>query len=278
MKLTSVELHPDGSPAFCALSFRDPSRLNPYNVKGMSGLDADDIVPSFYGVPGTTAFYNMMLAKRTVVAKVELNPRYNLGEDPSFLRDELYKMIASSRTGLVHIHFKNDDELIATISGFITKLEAAHFQSTPEVLITIACTEPMLKAPNEVSLDVVTLDPSLTTIIDDVSTAPHGFKFQVTFTGDLASFVISDPGDADWEFEIIPLNGFDTGDELYYSSEYNNKYLYIVRGGSIIHLADVITMGSHWPVMFPGENNLSIENGTSIDWESISYFPTFWGV
>jgi hypothetical protein len=278
MRVTSVELHADGSSAFVALSFRDPTRLNPYNVKGITGLDADEIVPRFYGTPGTTAFYNMMLGKRTVVARIELNPRYQLGETPSSLRDVLYKMIASSRKGLIHLHFLNDAVVEAQISGIVRKVEVDHFTSTPEVQITIECTEPMLKAPDEVSLNVVGLDPSSTNIEDLVSTAPHGFKFAITFTADTPSFLMEDPADPDWSFEVTPATGFDVGDVLYYSSEYNDKYLYIIRGGNTIHLADVIVANSVWPVMFPGANEFTIADGVNMDWTSITYYPTFWGV
>lgn len=278
MKLTSVELHADGSSAVVELSFRDPSRQNPFNVKAITGLDADEIVPRFYGTPGSTAFYNMMLGKRTIVARIELNPRYELGESPSSLRDTIYKMIASSRKGLIHVHFKLDETVVAQISGFVVKAEAPQFEKLSEVQLTIECTEPMLKAPYEVSLDVIALDPSLTNVEDLISTAPHGFRFQAAFTADLDEFRMTDPGDPDWEFRVVPLDGFTNGDVLHYSSEYNNKYLYVVRGGVTIHLADVIIAGSVWPMMFPGDNVLSLDNGPSYDWLYISYYPTFWGV
>jgi hypothetical protein len=278
MKLTSIELHPDGSSESYELSFRDPRRENAYNVKGIDGLDADEIVPRFYGTPGSTAFYNLVMVNRTIAALIELNPRYELNESPASLRDNLYKMIASSRTGLVHIWFKEGTTVVATISGYVTKLEAPQFSQTPEAKITIDCIEPMLKAPDPVSLNVVGLDPSLTVIQDDISTAPHGFKFQISVDIDVSSLLIEDPDDSSWGFEVTPVTGFDIGDVIHYSSEYNDKYLYVVRGGNIIHLADVIVAGSVWPVLFPGENKFTVANGANLDWDSISYYPTFWGV
>lgn len=277
MKITSVELHPEGSSAVCVLSLRDPTRSNPYNVKGITGLDADEIIPRFYGVPGATAFYNMILAKRTVTARIELNPRYNLNETPASLRDELYKLIGASRKGLVHLEFKNVDEVVAKLSGFITKSEASLFTKIPEVQFTINCPEPMLKAPNPVSLSVVGLDPTNTTIEDELSTAPHGFTFAIGVTVGIDALVIGDPDD-DWSFEVVPAGGFLTGDVIYFSSEFNNKYLYMIRAGNIVHLADVLLAGSVWPIMFPGQTNLSCLDGPSLDWLDISYYPTYWGV
>lgn len=279
MRITSVELHPDGSSAVCELSFRDPSQQNSYNVKGITGLDAEEIIPRFYGKPGSSSFYDLVLTKRNIMALIELNPNYSANETPGSLRDDLYKMIATSRKGLIDIWFKDGEDVVATISGYITRTEAAHFTTAPVVQLSIACTQPMLKAPDAVSMPVIALDPSLTTIVDDISTAPHGFKFELLFTAGVASITMSDPGDPDWSFGIIPwASGFLAGDVLYYSSEYNDKYLYIMRAGVKIYLADVIVSGSIWPIMFPGVNNLAITDGPSLDWQSITYHPTFWGV
>jgi hypothetical protein len=278
MKLTSVEFHPDGSSDVMELSFRDPGRDLPYNVKAINGLDADEIVSQFYGAPGTVSFFNMVMVKRTVVALMELNPDYAASESPASLRDRVYKMIAASRKGLVHIWFKNEDTVVATISGYFGKVEAPLFTDTPEIQLTIACDEPLLKAPDLVSIPVIALDPTLTVITDDISTAPHGFKFEMSFSAPVASFIMSDPDDDDWEFVVTPSGGFLIGDVLYYSSEYNDKYIYIVRGGNTIQVADVIQMSSVWPVIYPGENKFAISSGASMDWDEITYYPTFWGV
>lgn len=279
MKITSVEFHPDGSSDVMELSFRDPGRELPYNVKGIEGLDADEIVSQFYGAPGTVSFFNMVMVKRTVVALLELNPDYAANETPSSLRDRIYKMISSSRKGLIHLWFKNEDTVVATISGYFNKVEAPLFTKTPEVQVTIACDEPMLKAPNEVSLTVVGLDPTLTVITDDISTSPHGFRFEMSFDSPVASFVMADPDDDDWEFVVTPVGGFLADDVLHYSSEYNNKYLYVVRAGNTIQLADVLEAGSVWPMIFPNrENKFAVSSGTSMDWDAIKYYPTFWGV
>lgn len=279
MKITSVEFHPDGSDAVCVLSFRDPTRQNPYNVKGITGLDADEIIPRFYGISGATAFYNLMLVKRTIVAFIELNPDYSLNQSPSSLRDDLYKMIASSRKGTIDIWFKNGDEVIASISGRFIKFEAGHFNKLSEVQMTVKCDEPFLKAPDPVSLTVVGLDPSLTIINDPLSTAPHGLKFELGVEAVIASLVFEDPDDDTWSFTITPAGGFLVGDVIHFSNEYNEKYLYMIRAGNTIHLADGIAPGSIWPIIFPArDNKLSVSSGASLDWVAISYYPTYWGV
>lgn len=276
MRVTSVELHPARSTQVCVLSFRDPTRQNPYNVKQIDGLDpADGIVPQFYAAN----FYNLVMIKRDVVIRIELNPQFSLNKTYSDLRDDLYKMIASSRSGLVQVQFKNELGVIAAISGFVTKFEAPTFDKTPEAVITLSAVDPkMLTALVPVNVVVAGLDPANTLITDGLSTAPHGFDFAIAATAAFASLVITDPGDSAWSFGVSPVGGFLDGDVLHFSSNPQSKQIYIVRGGVNIYLADVIAPGSVWPILFPGDNHLAFTNPTHLTWESISYYPTYWGV
>lgn len=278
MRITSIEFHPANSSDVAVLSFRDPGRQNPYNVKTIVGLDADEIVSRYYGISGgsNSSFYNLTLEQRNLVFRIELNARYGQDETPSDLRDRLYKMIASSRTGLIEIQFKNGTDVIAVISGFIQKLEAAHFTKTPEVQITIDCSDPLLKAPDPVNVDVVGLLPSLTVIEDTLSTAPHGFVFSMNFLDAMDSFTITDSSDQ--TFEIEPVGGFLLDDVLYFSSEHNNKQVFLVRGVDTFYLADAIVPGSVWPIIFPGENEFVCATATDLSWDAISYYPTYWGI
>lgn len=128
MKLTSVEIHPDGSSNVLALSFRDPQALNPFNVESITGLDPETIIPKYYGGSGTARFYDMAVLKRQPVIVVKLNPDYSNNETPASLRDMIYKCIASSRTGKVQLQFKNGTTVVAVTSGFVSKVEAPQFE------------------------------------------------------------------------------------------------------------------------------------------------------
>lgn len=277
MKLTSVEIHPEGSSAVAVLSFKDPRRQNPYNVRVIEGLDADTLLPRFYGNAGDQKFYNLALEKRDLRVLVDLNPEFST-QSYSGLRDDLYRMVASSRTGRVQLQFKNDTEVVAVVSGFVKKLEAPTFSKTPQVQISIECVEPMLRAPSATIVDIAGLDPAGTVIEDLLSTAPHGFEFSLNLLGALPSITVSDPTNPVWSFEVTPSGGFLTGDIFHVSSEQNNKFVFIERGANTIHLADVITPGSFWPIMFPGENNFGVDSPTTVTWDAISYYATYWGV
>jgi hypothetical protein len=280
MKLTSMEIHPAGSSDVYVMSFRDPGTQNPYNVISVEGLDVDAIVPKYYGVSANSLdnFYNLSMENRQIVPRVSLNPYYAPGKTYSDLRDDLYKAISSSRTGLIEFWFKNGEDVVAVISGWMLKFESDLFSKSPEIKMTVRLKDPMLKAPVVTNVPVAGLDPALTVITDDVSTAPHGFDFTMTFTGALASVKITDPDDLSWSFEVTPAGGFLNGDVLHFSSQWKNNQLYLVRGGVTIYLGDKITPGSMWPIIFPGDNKFSFSGAAVKNWTTISYFPTFWGV
>lgn len=280
MKVTSVELHPDNSSDAINLSFRDPRSENPYNVKAIVGLDADEIVPRYYGGSGNSKFYNLNPNPKKIVIRISLNPDFAINESFSDLRDEVYKIIASSRTGLLQIQFKNGDTVVAVISGFVTKLEAPLFNKEPEVQITVECDPALLQSPERVSLDVEPLDPELTVIQDSLSTAPHGMIFEVNVLEANDTFIIRDPLDAAWEFGINldSAGGFLEDDHLLFSSEYNNKYLYLVREDNPIYLADLINPNSMWPIIFPGQNVFELADHVKFEWVSIAHYSTYWGV
>lgn len=280
MKITTVEIHPAGSSNVIVLSLRDPARELPYNIKTIIGLDADEIVSRYYGVSGdqNTRFYDLTLEKREPILRIELNPDFSLNQTYSDLRDELYKIISSSRTGLLQLHFKNGFEDVAVLSGFVQKFEASLFTKTPEVQLTLKCPDPWLKAPLPVIMDISGFDPGSTNIVDNVSTAPHGFGFEMEFTGDVDILTINNQDSPGWSFAIAPVGGFLSGDVLHYSSELSERFLFYNRAGLIMHLADVVVPGSIWPILFPGNNYFTFSHADFLNWVQIAHYPTYWGV
>jgi hypothetical protein len=171
----------------------------------------------------------------------------------------------------------NGAAIVAVISGHISKLDTDQFEKDQEVTLVITATdgETLLKAPAAVSVDLEEVTPGSMTLDDQISTAPHGFTMQLVFTDDVSLFRFVDP---DWTFELTPVGGFLEDDILAFSSELNDKYVYVIRGSEVIHLADVITAGSVWPIMFPGANPFVLLASDKFKFLDISYFPTYWGV
>lgn len=281
MRITSVELYSNNRNA-ASFSFRDPGAKNPYIVQGIFGLDADEIVPKFYGLSpdGSNKYYDLALSNREIVIRVALNPNVNLKKSYSDLRDDLYRVIASSRTGTIQLRLNNGLATVAAISGLVTKFEAPHFNETPEVQLTIKCSDSMFRSLEPIEVDFSLLDTS-TTVSDLASTAPHGFSFSIKFNADTPSFVMRDASTPTWLFTVTPgvigaNTGFKNNDELYFSSE-NDKQIYIIRSATTIQLVDKVQIGSIWPMLFPGQNDLEIITG-NFTWNYLSYYPTYWGV
>jgi hypothetical protein len=282
MRVTDVDMYSAKfeEPITFSLAKNDPSAQ--YMVRTILGLDAEEIVPKFYGRGLQTApkYYDFGMKARDIVIRVILNPNFRIDDTYSNIRDDLYRSISADRTGKVVLHFRAGATLVSRIFGFITKFEVPYFVKLPEVQITVRCDDPMFRAINPVHFtpaELPTTNPI--NIPDSISTAPHGFTMQVTFKAASPSLTIQDKSsNPEWIFKVTPSGGFLINDVLYFSSEFSNKYLYIVRGGSTIQLIDKIQPNSIWPIIFPGQNSFYISEIATINWNYLEYYAAYWGV
>lgn len=282
MRLTAVDLYSPNFTETITFGLRPRDTPSVYIIKSMVGLDAEDIIPKFYGFGLQTKpkFYDLSLKPRDVVMRIVLNPRWELDESYSDIRDTLYRAISATRTGMVTLHFKAGATIVAKLSGFISKFEVPYFTQMPEVQLTVTCDDPMLRAINPVifrAADMNTVNPVL--VPDSLSTAPHGFSLKVVFKLNSPAFTIQDvPTNPEWKFKVTPTAGFLVGDALYFSSDYTDKSLYMVRGSTTTHLMDVVEPTSIWPVIFPGSNSFHFPEITAFDWDNLTYYASYWGV
>jgi len=286
MRVTSIALYSDTTEEPITFGLGDADRSTQYVVRAITGLDAEEIIPKFYasGLETGPKYYDFGLKPRDIVMRIVLEPRFQVNESIADARDELYRLISPSRTGLITIQFLSGGTTVAHAKGHVVKFEAVHFAAKPEVQLTIRCDDPMLKAINPVLLGPGELSQSNPVIIpDSISTAPHGFHMHVVFTQSSLTFTIQDKNaDPEWLFQLVPNGGFLVGDELHISSDFAENHLYIDRGGSIIHLVDRLQPGSVWPIVFPGANYfyiLEVSDGVFLfDWIDFEYYPAYWGV
>lgn len=260
--------------------FEGPKPRNPYILRVVDGLDAEQITPQFYGQGevSNANFSSLVLEPREVVMRIGLRPNWRIGETPSMLRSNLQRAIASNRKGTVQLRFFDDEVVVGVLEGFITKFNAPTSTKDTDVFITVKCENPLIRSLDVTSQIVGEVDLSETVIINDpISTAPHGMYLKFTFTGAESNFIIREPGGSpDWIFQID--YAFLSGDQLYISSDDNNKYVYRVRSAVTLHLADKLALGSVWPVMFPMENSYFIDNDESLTLNEWYWYETYWGV
>lgn len=281
MRVTAVEIFSTTleEPISFPLDNSDPTSR--YSVKQILGLDAEEIFAKFDGWSLTSGeFYSMSMQSKEIVMRVALNPRFDLDESYSDIRDELYRAISANRSGLLEIHFRAGATTVARIFGSIKKMEASHFTNQPEVQLTFSCDDPMFRGVTQVVYSSADLGSTVQQIVPDtISTAPHGMDLKITFTGAAAQLTIQDdPTTPTWKFKVTPSGGFLSGDVLYLSSEFSNKYVYMVRSSTTTQLADKISPDSVWPTIFPGSNTFHFLEKANFNWNYIQFYPCFWGV
>lgn len=277
MKVTAVEIVPDGAQNAITLDFKDYRGKQSFNVRAIQGLDAEDIVPRYYPGANLQQFYNQTLSSRNIVFKIGLNPDFSTNTY-SDLRDILYRAIASSRTGLVGVYFWDESEIVATISGFVRKFETAHFEKLQEVQLTLECPNPILKSPDAYFVPALNMDMAEFVISDVRSTAPHGVTFWWIITSPVGALAIASQDGS--EFRTIPqgVAAFQADDVVGMTSDPDNRSIFLIRGTQTIYLADAIVPGSIWPMIFPGDNIFSMENPTHFAFVNCSYYFHYWGV
>ncbi len=280
MKLTSVVLHSLDDLEDAELTLPGTPSQDRFVVRQILGLDAEELIPKFYarGLVSGNSYFEYAMKPRQIVIRVVLNPLYAINESVSDIRDELYRFISSNRPGAVQLQFKSGISIVSVINGLITKFEVGYFSKLPELQITVYCPDAMFRSMTPINYapaDLPTVNP--VQLADSASTAPHGLSFRIEFTVDTPTFTIQDaPSDPDWKFEISPTGGFDIGDELFVSSEFGQKSVY-VDSFAPIYMLDKIDDASVWPVIFPGNNIFYFLPIANFDWIELSYYSAYWG-
>lgn len=301
MLIDNVDLAARNFSRAINLGFRDPGNLLPYQVKSMTGIDADDIINQFVGNPTGDEFGFSIpkLVKREVVLFLGLNPDWKINQTFSDLRDEVYRLVGSCPSGMVWLRFnhgtsEDDSHVKAVLAARISKVEANHFVERPEIQVTITAEDqPMLQAPSVESDDELFAKwveneelpgENAVKLEDLLSTAGHGFEADFTITGSTTTFKMEGRGTLEGlVFEIDGFN-FEEDDRLLLSSRPENRYAYVQRGETVIHVVDKMTENSIWPIMLPGSNFYTYGDeedwGTDslVTWDEARWTPTYWGV
>lgn len=298
MLIDSVSIVAQNTTRALDFRFRDSRNRLPYQVRSITGLDADEILTLYAGRSANNkeAFRYQSRGPRSIVMLLGLNPDWSSGQTFSDLRDAVYRFVGSSPTGLVEIRFNygtsNDNSHVkAVFTGSISKVETNHFVDRPEIQLTIESEEtPMLESLNYLTMTPVwepisdPLGDRAVNLSDEISQAAHGFSTSFTFSGVSDGFKMEGKeGLLGLTFEIVGFT-FQSGDVLNLSSIRSALSLSVDRAGETIHLIDKITAESIWPVVFPGDNYYTwTTNGILgpdgvADMNDVSWKSAFWGI
>lgn len=280
MKIDSIEI--TSGSGLSIVSYLDTrARTDRYVLTGATGLSVDEIQNLGYTatIGNTyTRFQSMAPSKRVMVFKFRLNPKWELMDSYSSLRDHLYKMISGSRDGRVTVAFRLGPVVVAEALGSVAKFENDLFSNNQEVTLTIECQNAIFSSPESVLVDTETMPSGTIQITDSLSTAPHGLYLRGVCVGEpFPYFAIVDEAYT-WMFwlSLSSIGGFIAGDIITISNVGSDKHISLERDGNTYNVAQVLLPSSVWPMIFPGENSF-VHSGT-VDWEEVSYKHTYWGV
>lgn len=285
MRVTDIEIN-SGDTRIMDLNLRSPRPTDKYLVKGVYGLDADEIIPRYYASSledPSTPFLRMGLKDREITIRVALSPNWRIGETYSELRDQIYRGIASSRTGTLQMVFKAGETQVAYTDVSISKFEVPYSTQESEIQITFGCVDPIFRSLTEIKYLPTDFDTSgFLTVADSVSTAPHGLSFELTIGASLTSLIIQDDdANPTWSFTITPASPFLLNDSIYINTEYGSRsVVHSPVGGGTFSLLDRIVPGSVWPTVFPGPNRFYMPalNLGAVTRPEIIYRAAFWGI
>lgn len=304
MKITDIQLCSYNSvgPYEVRANFavKGVNQSQSYIIVNSTGLDPDEIVSSFYE---TDSFgiknYTLRPKKRTVDLMLRLNPNYARGETASSLREYLYKLISFNKKATLELRFMDGLNYVASLFGIITKVQSPMFNQTSEVQLTLECPDSFMYNTTYTDFTPSHVDDSSLYWNDLKSTAPHGFKMDISLLGafgDEGGFYGTGGGTpvtsvlqftlmygADSVIFVITYP-FLVNDRIYFSSEWNNRYLYLIRTTGVgspvtINLSGAVSLDSIWPIMFPGINHMVVAGApTGFRVNKISYKDCYWGV
>jgi hypothetical protein len=250
------------------------------------GLDADDILSTFYGIGDLdeARFHRGAMNPREIIMRLVITPLWELGESYSDVRDTLYRAISRNRSRDLEIVLRSSTTKVASIQGRISKFEVPLFNKDAEVQITFQCEDPFFRSTANREYLASDFDATgYISLYDATSTAPHGLEMEVTFNQTATEFVVADDDPFNWRFYVdAPVaDPFVAGDVLYISSEEGSKTIRRDRGGTITYLMDLLLPGSSWPILFPGENEYYMPGliptaDYTIDY--IKFKAVYWGV
>lgn len=288
MILDAIRLTSSNETAILTLPLVWTGNANPYILKSAEGLDVADINKYSYGTGllGDT-FYTVSSDDREITLNIEVIPEVS-SLTPQQIRDKIYKEVSKTRNSSIYFDLMFESEVVARIEGHISRIDVSLFSPTTDFSINIKCTGYLFESPSYVSH--VELLPAFNggdmVIPMPEGNAPVGFRTTIDVVNPIAFFglVELDEFEAPSSQFLITYN-FLAGDTIHLSTEEGALELYVRRFSntlgtwSNIHLADRISIGSIWPILFPRTNYVSVVGSVgTYQFTSFVYRPKYWGL
>lgn len=219
---------------------------------------------------------------RQIVARVGLQPEWDIGQTPAELRTILYGLLTPKYGLPVVAQIMLGGTVIAQSQGDISRFETALFSKDPEVQITLDCDYPYLKSPTaRIQMPEKSVVDGKTAIdIENEGTAPAGFWMSFTLqSAQPTPLQISD----DSAFgQIMEIGGlWEAGDTLIIDTRTGQRNIWKTRSGTTVPVSAIgdLSGTSPWMQLHGGDNRLLINN-LAFDFvgNGFEHTPAYWGV
>lgn len=253
-----------------------------YQLNGLSGLAIDQLNST---LASANTGYNLQLGPREIVILLGLNPNYDSGSTNQSLRDRVYKGLTKSPKGIIICRLHMTDGPVRRIETKLKKVENNMSVATPQLQITLEGIRSTIVGEEWNQLESLTRYSGGFSILDEESTAPHGFQIAVKVNSDITGdFVLQNRLDQTY-FMLRPSaligGSFQADDTILINSFEGRKSVQVTRGGGMptfYNAAAMIMAGSVWPkVTHDTVTRFTMNEETSLN-ELLGYFNTYWGV
>ncbi len=249
-----------------------------YYVKSVDGLQPPDRDVAIAATASGGKFQGVTVQDREIVVLIGLNPDWEKGETPAFLRDNLYTMIYTGYDPKIDVQLLAAGFPIFHEFAYVSKFEASLFDANPAVQITLTCLNPTFRAFQPTSYAPADLSETNPNIYNWAS-AETGFQFAVKFTDTKNGWFIkqADHQSIGMTFDMT----FHDGDVLAVSTIKGNRYVHWNKHrGKVQNKLGILTGDSEWIQLHPGKNHFIVPKKVSTwDWKGkLTFTAKFAGV
>lgn len=281
MKFTKLQIAVSGQ-ASVDLPVVGATPSGPYILKNVEGLGPTPVDVSVADTVNQGGVYlGRRPQNREIVARIGLQPEWNIGQTSSDLRTVLYALMSPSHNKNVFVKVMDGDTVIAQVEGQVSRFEAALFSKEPEVQVTISCFSPYLTAPAALVLEPeLVVEGSYTKfVVDNPGTAPSGFSMTMKFgQAHTGSLQIGDNNPFGALFSLHHI--FAINDRFIFNTTPGNRGISKMPAGSAVAVSILGDYSSGpWFQLHGGENTIKVNNNM-LTWDVFKflYTPAYWGV
>ena len=244
-----------------------------YLLKEASGLGPPEIDVVISETINSSGIYQgARPQRREIVMNIGLNPDFTMGQTVGDLRTVLYGLLTSgSSNWKIVVDIMDGDTVVMYTTGYVKNLEIVPFSKEPLAQLVISCVDQFFIGVNDVYVEPDLLEPH----IENIGTAPTGFRLEVLVDGHFLTWGLTDAlGN---EMRVLHNTGEADIDKVIIDTRPGLRGVWSVTGSVATSILYSLTANSVWLMLHSGDNVFTPYN-TDHDWGTTFYRPQYWGI